>query len=96
MGNAARRLRARRARRLVARFAITGCAFTLGAGTGWALDLPVSGTVAALCIGLPVVALIHHFATREYGRRRRDGQARWKPIRRRHDLSASLARSRVP
>ncbi|NEU13148.1 hypothetical protein G3T14_13515 [Methylobacterium sp. BTF04] len=96
MGDAARRLRARHARRLIARFAVTGCALTVGAGAGWVLGLSASATLATVCIGLPVMALIHHFATQEHGHRRRDGQMRRHPIRRRHHPGVTLARSREP
>jgi hypothetical protein len=76
MGYAARRLRARHARRLVARFVMTGYAFILWVVTGWGLGLSASATVATLCIGLPVMALIHRFVAQEHGRHRRDGQIR--------------------
>lgn len=96
MGDAGQRLRARRARRLVTRFAVAGGVLVLGAGGGWAMGLPAPATMATLCIGLPVAALIHHFVTQEHGRRRRNGQMPWHPIRRRHHPGVTLARSREP
>lgn len=94
MNGGAQRLRARSARRLVARYVAAEGILVLGGAAGWALGLSVSATVATLCIVLPVMALIQHFATREHGRRRGGRRMRWQAARQSHGLGASLARSR--
>lgn len=94
MNGGVERLRARRARRLVARYVVAGGILVLGGAAGWVLGLSVSATVATLCIGLPAMVLIQHFATRGHGRRRKDRRMRWQAARPSHDLGASLARSR--
>jgi hypothetical protein len=92
MGVAARRLRARRARRLVARFALWGCALALGAVAGWAGGLTASATIATLCIGLSTAALILHLAAWVQGHRRKEGVSERRPIRHTRDRRRSLVR----
>ena len=58
MGYAARRLRARHARRLVARFVMTGYAFILWVVTGWGLGLSASATVAGVVLALPSAIIV--------------------------------------
>lgn len=94
MNGGAQRLRARSARRLVARYVAAGGILVLGGAAGWAVGLSVSTTVATLSIGLPAMALIQHFAMRENERRRGDRRMRWQAARQSHSLGASLARSR--
>ena len=94
MGAAARSLRSRRARRLVMRFTLAGGALVLGSGAGWVFGYSVTGTVALLCIGLPVMALIHHFALSRNQRHHRNGWMLWPSFRRPKVNLPSAARKR--
>ncbi|WP_155934982.1 hypothetical protein [Methylobacterium sp. 10] len=61
---AARRLRERHARKLVIRYVETGAVLAVLESIGWILGLTAQATVAALCVGLPVMALVRHIAVR--------------------------------
>lgn len=63
-GAAARRLREGHARKLVIRCVEAGAVLAVLGSTGWSLGLTAQATVAALCVGLPVMALVRHIAVR--------------------------------
>jgi hypothetical protein len=95
MGEAHRRLRALRTKRLVARFAVAGCGLAAGAIAGWVLGFSATDTVAALCIGMPAIALTIHLAARAPGRRWTDDRERRFSILPRHEVGARPMRRRA-
>ena len=60
-----KRLRARRSRRTLARFAKTAAMVALMGGASWLVGVPAAATMAALSLGLSLAALFRHLATRE-------------------------------
>ena len=55
---AARRLREQHARKLVIRYVEAGAVLAVLGSIGWMLGLTAQATAAAMCVGLPVMALV--------------------------------------